>query len=298
MNNTRRKLKDLYEVAGFTKQAHSDFMKHARKEEQASNLVLNAVMEVRKMHPVMGLKKIYHLLMPDWIGRDKFIDIGMFYGLGAKVEKNFRRTTFSTKSRLFINLLSNLPIIDINQVWASDTTYFRVLEVFYYLTFILDVYSRRILGYIAWPDLTSEANCRVLQQAIKGRGNLDLAKLIHHSDRGSQYASSAYLKILIRNKIGISMCDSVYENTHIERVNGIIKNEYLKNWNIMNYKDLVEGLCKAVNFYNYERPHWSIGAITPVEYEERLKSIPKSKRKILNIYSEKKNYYVQQQLFN
>ena len=114
MNNTRRKLKDLYEVAGFTKQAHSDFMKHARKEEQASNLVLNAVMEVRKMHPVMGLKKIYHLLMPDWIGRDKFIDIGMFYGLGAKVEKNFRRTTFSTKSRLFINLLSNLPIIDIN----------------------------------------------------------------------------------------------------------------------------------------------------------------------------------------
>lgn len=298
MNKGKHKLKNLYEVAGFSKQAHSDFMEHARKEEMVSNIVLNAILEVREMHPVMGLKKIYHLLMPDWIGRDKFIEIGMSYGLGAKVEKSFRRTTFSTKSRLFINLVSGLSIIDVNRVWASDTTYFRVLEIFYYITFILDVYSRRILGYIAWPDLTAEANCRALQQAITERGNIDFSKLIHHSDRGSQYASNAYLRILTRNKIGISMCDSVYENTHIERVNGIIKNEYLKNWNIKNYKDLVDGLNRAVYLYNKERPHWSIGALTPVEYEEKLKSIPHYNREIVKIYSEKKNYYVQQQLFN
>lgn len=297
MNKGKRKLKDLYEIAGFTKQAHSDYMKHARKEEFLSSLVLNAILEVREMHPAMGLKKIYHLLMPDWIGRDRFIALGMYYGLGAKYEKNFRRTTFSTKCRLFLNLVGGRSIIDINQVWGSDTTYFRVLEIFYYLTFILDVYSRRILGYIAWPDLTAEANCRALKQAIQARGNIDFSKLIHHSDRGSQYASDAYLSILTRNKIGISMCDSVYENTHIERVNGIIKNEYLRYWEINSYADLVKGLDKAVYLYNNERPHWSIGAMTPRAYEEKLKTTPHYDRDVLKIYSEKKNYYVQQQLF-
>lgn len=250
------------------------------------------------MHPAMGLKKIYYLKSPDWIGRDKFIDLGMFYGLGAKAEKNFRRTTFSTKSHWFINLVSGKSIIDINQVWVSDTTYFRILETFYYLTFIMDVYSRKILGSVAWTDLTATANCRVLKQAIMERSNIDFSKLIHHSDRGSQYASDKYLKILNKYEIGVSMCDSVYENTHIERVNGIIKNEYLKCWEINNYSELTKALKKAVYLYNFKRPHWSIGTMTPVEYEEELKYIPHYKRDILKIYSEKKNYYVQQQLFN
>ncbi len=145
---------------------------------------------------------------------------------------------------------------------------------------------------------SAEANCRVLWQAINQRGNIDFTKVIHHSDRGSQYASNAYINILKEHGIALSMCDNVYENTHIERINGIIKNEYLRYWNIDSYKTLVKSLDRAVKIYNNERPHWSIGAISPVKYEERLKSIPDYERKVLNIYSEKKNYYVQQQLFN
>jgi putative transposase len=295
---SRYKLKNLYSVAGFSKQAHKCFMDRLEQQEQYAELALNSILEVRKLHPSMGLKKIYNLISPDWIGRDRFIEVGIEYGLAVKSIKNFHRTTFSSKSRWFINLTCDLAIIDINQVWVSDITYYRIGEVFYYITFIEDVYSRRILGYVASPDLKSEANCRALKQAIKVRDNIDLRGLIHHSDRGVQYSSDIYLKILREYEIAVSMCDSVYENTHIERINGIIKNEYLRNLSIKSYDDLVKELKQAVYLYNYERPHWSLDLMTPVQYENEIKSITLNERKIMNIYSEKKNYYVQQSFFS
>lgn len=297
MSKTRRGLQEIYEIAGFSRQAHSEFMVRLGKAELVSKMVLNAVLEVRNMHPSMGLKKIYYLLKPEGIGRDKFLDLGRLYGLGIKCPKSFRRTTFSAKSRIFINLVSARPITDINRVWASDTTYFRINEIFYYITFILDVYSRRILGYIAWPNLTAEANCRALQMAIISRGKIDYFKLIHHSDRGVQYASNRYLAILKKHGIGVSMCDSVYENTHIERINGTIKNEYLNNWGIGSYKELTKSLARAVHLYNHERPHWSLGTQTPAAYEEKLKTTPYNEREVIKISNYTKNYYVQQQLF-
>jgi len=292
------KLKNLYTVAGFSKQAHKSFMDRLQVLEEAENLVLSAILAIRKFHPQMGLKKIYNLIIPDWIGRDRFIATGMLFGLGAKTIKNFHRTTFSCKSAWFMNLTRDLAITDINQVWVSDITYYRILEEFYYLTFVMDVYSRRILGFIASSNLKAEANCKALRQAISIRSDIDLSGLIHHSDRGVQYASNAYLDILKDYKIGVSMCDSVYENTHIERVNGIIKNEYLKYRSIKSFKDLVKELKKAVHLYNNERPHWSLNLKTPIGYEEDLKNIPLDKRKVMSLYADRKKYYVQQSLFS
>jgi transposase InsO family protein len=291
------KLREIYEVSGISKQAHNQYMQRRQKDEQISHIVVSSILEVRSIHKSMGLKKIYNLLSPDWIGRDNFIQIGMQYGLGIKLLRSFQRTTFSTKSNWFINQTRDLEITGINQVWVSDITYFRVGEVFYYLTFIVDVYSRRILGSVASKSLHAEASCQALKQAIKSRKGENLKGLIHHSDRGSQYVSNAYLKVLSQNKIAVSMCDSVYENTHIERVNGIIKNEYLVHYSIKSYEDLKLMLRKSVNLYNKERPHWSLGVITPVEYESRLSNTAIEQRTILMLYSEPKKCYVQQSFF-
>lgn len=288
---------NLYEIAGFSRQAHRQYIQRRVKEEGMVNLVINSILSIRAMHNMMGLKKIYKLLSPDWIGRDRFIRIGVEYGLGIKRLRSYRRTTFSCKSRCFTNIAGEVDIKGINRVWVSDITYFRVGERFYYLTFIEDVYSRRIVGYVASRDLRAEGNCEALRRAIKARQGENLEGLIHHSDGGTQYTSNEYLKILSANKMSVSMCTSVYENTHIERVNGIIKGEYLQTQRIESYIDLTRELRKAVRMYNEERPHWSLELKTPIEYEEWLKGVPEEKREALKIYKDIKNGKWQENLF-
>jgi putative transposase len=294
----RYKFEDMYEIAGFSRQGHHKYMISREKEEAEERLTMSSILEIRAIHHQMGLKKIYKLISPDWIGRDRFISIGVGHGLGIKQHKSFHRTTFSCKSAWFTNLTAGLVINGINQVWVSDITYYRIGDKFYYLTFIEDVYSRRILGWTASTNLRAEANCRALNIALSERKGDDLKGLIHHSDRGTQYVSDIYLKILSSNNIAVSMCDNVYENTHIERANGIFKNEYLINMDIVTFEELQKQLDRAVKLYNTERPHWSIGAISPCEYERKLKSIPLNDRDILKLYSFDKKIYVQQSFFN
>jgi len=300
MNTDRHyhKLKNIYQVSGLSKQSHMQYMNRRAGDEEVERIVLSSILEIRQMHNMMGLKKIYSLLSPDRIGRDRFIRIGVENGLGIKLIKSFHRTTFSTKSAWFGNLTVDLPITGINQVWVSDITYFRVGETFYYLTFIVDVYSRRILGYIASPNMRAEANCTALKAAFSERAESSLTGLIHHSDKGSQYTSDMYLKLLSQNQIKVSMCNSVYENTHMERVNGIIKNEYLHQKSIKSFKDLQKELKRAVWLYNEERPHWKLKLMPPARYEDYLCKIAIELREVMILYSEPKKYYVQQSIFN
>lgn len=295
---SKYKLEDLYEVAGFSRQGHHKYMIEREKEEAEEQLTINSILEIRAIHPQMGIKKIYKLIAPDWIGRDRFMSIGVEHGLGVKQVKSFRRTTFSCKSAWFTNLTAGLALSGINQVWVSDITYFRIGDRFYYLTFIEDVYSRRILGWTASTNLRAEANCNALKMALTEREGYDLRGLIHHSDRGTQYASDVYLKMLSGNMVAVSMCDNVYENTHIERVNGIIKNEYLQFCNINTFEELKRQLDRVIGIYNYERPSWSLGFKTPVDYEEELKNIPIGDRKLLKLFSFEKEIFVQQTFFN
>ena len=300
MNKSRHNhsIDKLYEIAGFSKQAHMQYMKRRERDEKIAVLVVNSILEVRTMHSIMGLKKIHGLLSPDWIGRDRFISIGMDNGLGINKPKSYQRTTYSCKSAWFTNLTAGLMITGINQVWVSDITYYRIGDIFYYLTFIEDVYSRRILGFVAHTNLEAKANCKALEAALSERSGCDLRGLIHHSDRGSQYVSNIYLKILSTHGIGVSMCDSVYENSHIERVNGIIKSEYLNNYMIKSFPELKSNLEKAVRMYNEERPHWSLQCITPCGYEKELEKIPMNEREVMMIYSGPRKYDLQQTLFN
>ena len=278
-------MKQLYESVSISKQAHLSFIDRQTEKEQDDMIVLKAIAGLRIMHPQMGAKKMYWLLRPESIGRDKFIALAVANGYGVQQTKNYQITTQNSRIYKYKNLVNGLVLFDINNLWVSDITYFRLGDTFYYLTFIEDVYSRRILGSIAYPTLQARANLYALNMALSIRNITSFADLIHHSDRGVQYTSNEYVNALESRSIKISMCDSVYENTHIERVNGIIKNEYLQHWTINDFLTLKQKLKLAVFLYNSERPHWCLDKMTPCQYENYIKELPFSERKGLHMYT-------------
>jgi putative transposase len=232
----------------------------------------------------MGLKKLYHKLKDKPFGRDKFIELGVEAGLSIPRPKNYQRTTFSTKSNRYQNLLVGIELDNIDQLWVSDITYFWVNNRFYYITLIMDVYSRKIVGYCAAPTLEATANIEALSMALKMRKKKTFENLIHHSDKGTQYVYKEYVDLLQSRKIRISMCNVVYENTHSERLNGIIKNEYLRHRSINNLADLKRHLAKDVELYNQDRPHDNLNKMSPEQFENYLLNVPKEQRVKMKIY--------------
>lgn len=277
----------LYSVLGITKQAHWKMVKKFTKENELKRILIQNIIEIRRIHPKMGAKKMYSILKPEGIGRDAFMEIYVKSGFQVISERNHRKTTHSLPFLKYKNLASGMELNDINQVWTSDITYLQISEKeFLYIVLIIDVYSRRILGYNASTNLRAESNIKALNMALNTRKIARYEGLIHHSDRGVQYTSNAYTELLKKYNIKISMCESVYENTHIERVNGTIKNEYLCNFRIKNLSQCQRSLKKAVNAYNYGRPHENLDFKTPVDFEKNLPEIPFSSRALVNIYSD------------
>jgi len=246
--------------------------------------------QAREIHPGMGLRTMYEMLAPEGIGRDGFIALGLQEGFRLKSIEKQTRTTYSVKSSRYKNLLGGVEFTDINELWSSDITYFFCLEQFFYIVFIMDVYSRRIIGYSIADNMRAENNVTALKMALKTRDINDYSqRLIHHSDKGTQYASDSYTQLLEQYGIRISMCNEVYENTHIERVNDTIKNQYLKRMEINNRKELDKKLDEVIKTYNETRPHQSLKKRSPVQYENDLKPIEKENRKKMIIYTVKLN---------
>ncbi len=241
--------------------------------------------QVRDLHPGMGLRKMYEQFKPEGMGRDAFIALGLSEGLRLRSISNPRRTTYSIKSNRYKNLLVGKRFTAVNQVWSSDITYFQIGREHYYIVLIMDVYSRRIVGYSAADNMRAENNIKALKMALNLRGIDDYEKtLIHHSDRGSQYISDDYTNLLEDFGVRISMCREVLENAHIERVNGTIKNDYLARWNISKPQSLMRFLKKAVDGYN-NRIHLSLDKKTPIEFESYVKELPKKQKPVLNIFT-------------
>ena len=175
---------------------------------------------------------------------------------------------------------------DKNIVWQTDITYFLVGTQYFYIVFIIDVYTRIILGYQTSDHLRAKANLAALKMAIKNSSG-SLANLIHHSDRGSQYISKPYTGLL--NKIGvrISMGAKAQENAYAERINGTIKNEYLKYWKPQDFKQLKYMVKKAVTHYNNKRLHDKLpGDVTPFQFEKSLVDLTSQKRPTVIIYAD------------
>lgn len=278
-------MKSVLEVAQLSRQAvHKQFKQQLDFEEKLSGLITEVDI-LRSEHPGCGVEKMYYTLRPEWLGRDKFIDIFMGLGYRLKTVKNYKRTTIPVHSK-YQNLIQGLMVQDRNIVWQTDITYILIEGKFYYLVFIIDVYTKVILGFQASNHLRAEANLAALKMAINtSNGCLD--RLIHHSDKGGQYIDKNYIALLERYGISISMGASAQENAYAERINGTIKNEYLNYWQPKNLKELKSMLKKAVNHYNNRRVHNQLpGKTTPVQFEKSLLNLTSQKRPTVIIYAE------------
>lgn len=283
-------MNDVFTLCGISRQAHHQASQRHLQEEQKAVLYVGLMEQVREIHPGMGLKTMYDMAQPEGIGRDAFIALGLQEGFRLKTIEKQTRTTYSVKSHRYGNLLGDVEFSGINQLWSSDITYLYCLDQFFYIVLIMDVYSRRIIGYHIADNMRSENNLSALQMALELRGIKDYNQsLIHHSDKGTQYASDAYTETLGSYEIRISMCNEVYENTHIERVNDTIKNQYLGRMEINNERQLVTKLNETIKAYNESRPHQSLNKMSPLEYENYLLTTPEDKRSKMKIYTIKLN---------
>jgi putative transposase len=279
-------MKDIQLVAGVTKQA---LHKHNKKEGERfliDSSVFECADKIREEHPMMGCRSMYDIIRPRLLGRDKMESLLLNNGYRVRYKPNYIRTTYSAKT-YYPNLIEGIELTDVNQLWQTDITYFFLNGKFYYLTFIVDVYSRRIVGYAVSRTLHAEANIKALKMAFRLRKGANLIKLIHHSDRGGQYIDKEYLKLLKERGITISMGKEAWQNPYAERINGIIKNMYLKGWVINNFEHLEKQVKRAVNNYNREKPHGNLPKrVTPVTMENNLLFCNATTKPRLRLYAE------------
>lgn len=279
-------MRAVYLLCGISRQSHHQALRRARELEEKQAVYVGYMAEVREMHPGMGLRTMHEHLQPEGIGRDAFIALGLAEGFRLAVVKNHVRTTWSVKNRRYRNLLGGRRFTGVNQVWSSDLFYFQMNGRHYYVVLIMDVYSRRIVGHSVADNMRAENNVAALRMALTLRGVANFRQgLVHHSDRGSQYVSDDYTELLEAFGILISMCDDVYENTHIERANGTIKNDYLNRWDNRDEGTLFKNVDRAVESYN-KRPHRSLpNRMTPIAFESYIKELSDDEKTVLEIYT-------------
>ena len=212
------------------------------------------------------------------MGRDAFESLCREERMTVRRYVNYRRTTDSLGVVRFKNLIEGKITTGINQVWQSDITYFEVSNVFYYLTFIIDAHSRRIIGHsVSRRLLTEHTTLPALQMAIATRNGQSLYEVIVHSDGGGQYYDKAFLGLTQSYGMQNSMCEYAWENGKAERINGVIKNNYLIHRGIRTYEQLINEVDRSVQLYNYEKPHISLKRLTPIEFENKyfyIKEMP------------------------
>ena len=251
-------------------------MRRIAQEEFA----LSYILEIRKKDPGLGGVKLWRMYKRDFtgnkpMGRDRFEALIDKYGLKLKQRIRKPRTTDSTHGlTVYPNLVKDFIPTAPNQLWVSDITYIPIWlddtrYSFCYLSMILDAYTEEIVGWAIGPTLDTEYPLRALQKALERIENIDkeTLTLIHHSDRGVQYASGRYVELLQKHGIRISMTEdgNPKENPQAERINNTMKNELLKGMRFTSLAEVIEAVAPAVTFYNEERPHMSIDMMTPKE---------------------------------
>lgn len=274
----------VYKIGGVSKQAvYKNNTRHEDWEEQVAELIIQ-VDEIRAIHPGCGLEKLYDTLKPSWLGRDKFIATLMDLGYRVRKKPNYKRTTIPSYLR-YPNLIEGMLVWDKNRVWQTDITFFEVGDRFYYLTFIIDIYTKVIRGYQASDHMRAEANIAALQMALKEADKVE--GLIHHSDRGSQFTDNKYRALLAHHNIHISMGLLATDNAYAERINGTIKNEFLSLKSIRNFNDLKRELKISVNHYNNYRIHKHLpGKQSPRQFEKQLLHLSTQNRPKVIVYTE------------
>lgn len=260
----RYSLNMLYEAVGIRKQSFHEWMENQIKIKNLYAQMIPLIEQIRKEHPRMSSRVMYHLLQPDGIGRDKFIRFSTDHGYGVPIKRNYSRTTDSSGVVRFPNLIKLIKVHRSHQVWVSDITYYHMNGRFYYITLIMDLWSRYITGYHGSKDLrTISTTLPALKNALKMY--CPTKTLILHSDGGGQYYCKEFRELTAKNNIRNSMTRDVGENNHAERLNGTIKNDYLSCYMPTSFKEFQQQLKRAVYNYNNTKPHHSLQMETPAE---------------------------------
>lgn len=280
----------LCRLLGVTRQSYYKSQKTREKTLLQEEVVLSLVSEVRSKLPRVGTRKLYHMIKSEMdenelkIGRDRLFDILRSNGMLVKVRRNKAKTTFSYRwFNRFDNLTEGIRLSGSNQLWVSDITYVRVGSKFLYLSLITDAYSRRIVGYHLSRSLDRSGCIAALRMALSTTTSTE--GLIHHSDRGVQYCSGEYTALLEQHGIRISMTQNSQplDNPKAERINGIIKGEFLDNYNLRGLDDAREGVRKAVALYNSLRPHESLKLATPNQVHFEKDNLKQEIRTLVNL---------------
>jgi transposase InsO family protein len=266
----------LCELLGVSKQAYyqhknRDYISHAQDD-----VILQVVCNARKEMPRLGGRKLYCKLLSElpkelMIGRDAFFNLLRDNGMLLRRRHNIvpRTTNSCHRFRTYTNLVKDFVPDGPNELWVSDITYIRTVDNrFYYLSLITDVYSHKIVGWYLLDTLDTEGPLEALKMALK-----DLpegSNLIHHSDRGTQYCCGEYVNILKDNGITISMTESgnPRDNAVAERVNGILKMEWLYDMSFTTLEMSRQSIGAVIQIYNTKRPHSSIGMCTPEDIHQ------------------------------
>ena len=255
---------------GISRSGYYKSLKERQKEEQEGLLIEQLIQSTRKRLPRIGGKKVYKLLTPDLeqnevsIGRDRFLKIYKKSGFQLVRRKSFIRTTMSYhRFYKHSNKIRELSLNRSHQVYVSDITYLRTRQGFVYLFLITDAYSRKIVGWHLSKNLSMEGPLMSLRMALGQCPNP--AQLIHHSDRGIHYCNKEYTSLLEKYQTQISMTEEnhCYENALAERVNGILKDEFLLGETLPDYATAFKSVKEAIHYYNSYRPHWSLNLLTP-----------------------------------
>jgi len=261
------------------------------KEEQAA--LVPIIRKVRKDHPRMSARVMYSKILPATMGRDKFEAYCFSIGLKVKYPKNYRKTTDSSKTKRFPNLIEGTEVTGVNQVLVSDITYYEMNGRFYYLTFIMDLYNKEVVGYSVSKSLKTVATTiPALKMVIRRFGKDKLKGTIIHSDGGGQYYADEFKKLT--KGMQNSMAKEVYENPHAERINGTIKNDYLIPYSPKDEASLNRELARAVHNYNTGKPHSSNEGMTPRELRNSNKQIVinvKKIKKTIEIENNSQSYF-------
>ncbi|KAF0861761.1 IS3 family transposase [Pseudomonas sp. LD120] len=274
---TQKQIQDLSisracQFMGISRQAY-----YKRNQAQDARLTLDQrvmdFVQYKRLHqPRLGTRKLHHLLhcqplLELQVGRDRLFAILREHRLLVARKRAYHKTTDSHhRFRRHPNLLKSGPDQVVpngpEQVWVADITYLPTREGVAYLSLVTDAYSRKIVGYHVHENLRTESVIRALRSAVKQR-QTELP-LVHHSDRGSQYCSALYQALHAKHGIRCSMTDGYdcYQNALAERVNGILKTEFLfhRPENLAHARKMVS---ESVSIYNAERPHLALKYKTP-----------------------------------
>lgn len=276
-------IEKLCRLFGKTRHAYYDHQWRKQNDFLKEELILQLVHEIRQTLPKIGTRKLHYLVNQKLAehrleaGRDYLFNLFSKHKL---LIRNRRRTIITTDSkhwmRKYSNLITELQILNPEQLWVSDITYIRFINGFVYLSLITDAYSHKIVGYHLRKDLSAEGCLNALQMALTNRKHLH-QQLIHHSDRGCQYCCKEYVDLLKENNIAISMTDNgdPYENAVAERVNGIIKSEFNLYSSHFGFEETSALIEKTIEVYNQIRPHASCDYLTPDQAHQKSGTLKK-----------------------